>query len=254
MPWALAVLFLITAALYASVGFGGGSTYTALLVLNGTDYRILPTIALSCNILVVTGGLWRFQKAGHLDIRAVSPFLVTSIPAAWLGGRLAVSETLFIGLLGFALLLSGLQLLFQQNLEVKSLEHSKTTVFVAPIVGGAIGLLAGVVGIGGGIFLAPVLYFLKWGTAHRIAAACCLFIFANSVAGLFGHISKFDNNDVTQDIVAYWPLFLAVIIGGQLGSYIGSKKLKPIFIKRLTALLILYVALRLLKNWVSLVG
>ena len=87
MPILLAILFFITAAFYAAVGFGGGSTYNALLVLNGTDYRILPSIALGCNIIVVTGGVIRFWQAGHLRIARLVPFLAASVPAAWIGGR-----------------------------------------------------------------------------------------------------------------------------------------------------------------------
>lgn len=103
----LTCLFAITAVLYASVGFGGGSTYNALLALSGTDFRILPAIALACNIIVVSGGVWRFSQTGDLNAQRLAPYLIGSVPAAWLGGQLPVSETVFIGLLGGALLLSG---------------------------------------------------------------------------------------------------------------------------------------------------
>lgn len=104
MTIALGLLFFVTAAIYASVGFGGGSTYNALLVLHGTDYRILPGIALVCNILVVAGGVIRFHFARQLSVQRLLPFLITSVPAALLGGRIPLSETLFVGLLGGALL------------------------------------------------------------------------------------------------------------------------------------------------------
>ena len=147
MPWSLLGLFFITATLYASVGFGGGSTYNALLVLSGTDYRILPSLALSCNILVVMGGLWRFHISRHLNTKRMLPFLVTSIPAAWFGGQLIVSETFFIGLLGFALLLSGLRLITQKTLVIDSAVHASSPVFLPPIIGAVIGLLSGIVGL-----------------------------------------------------------------------------------------------------------
>ena len=253
MPWALIGFFFITAMLYAAVGFGGGSTYSALLVLSGTDYRILPTLALSCNILVVTGGLWRFRNTGYLDIRRMIPFLVTSIPAAWFGGRLLVSETLFVGLLGFTLLLSGARLMIQK-LPAEPL-HAKPNdpIIFAPFMGGVIGLLAGIVGIGGGIFLAPILYFLKWGSARQIAAACSLFIFTNSVAGLSGQLTKLGSTEFIVPLLTYWPLLPAVFIGGQIGSYLASKGLHPIWIKRLTSVLILYVAIRLLYRWTAII-
>jgi len=255
MPsWGLLLLFFVTAALYASVGFGGGSTYNALLVLNGTDYRILPSIALMCNVLVVSGGLWRFHQTQHLSIRAMLPFLVTSIPAAALGGLLIVSETVFIGLLGFALLLSAIRLITQKEASTSTLTKARATpIFITAPIGACIGFLAGVVGIGGGIFLAPILYFLKWGSARQIAAACSLFIFANSIAGLLGQMSKIIDLNLTDLILPYWPLFPAVLIGGQIGSFMASKGLRQNWIKRLTAMLILYVALRLLWSWARIV-
>jgi len=253
MPWMLIGLFCVTAMLYASVGFGGGSTYNALLVLNGTDYRILPTLALSCNILVVAGGLWRFHTSGYLNIKRMVPFLVASVPAAWFGGRLIVSETLFIGLLGFALLLSGLRLLTQRTIITETVTLAPRTTSLAPIIGAIIGLLSGVVGIGGGIFLAPILYFLKWGSARQIAAACSLFIFTNSIAGLSGQLTKLGTSEHLVALLPFWPLLPAVFFGGQIGSYMASKGLHPIWIKRLTSVLILYVAARLLYRWLAIV-
>ena len=115
MPFYIIILFFVVAVLYAAVGFGGGSTYNALLVLQGADYRVLPSIALACNVVVVSGGIWRFSRAGQMPFKALWPFLAASIPAAWLGGSLPVSETVFIGLLGGALLLSGLRLFWQRD-------------------------------------------------------------------------------------------------------------------------------------------
>jgi uncharacterized membrane protein YfcA len=163
MPVVLTAAFFITALLYASVGFGGGSTYNALLVLSGADYRLVPAIALICNVIVVTGGVWRFSRTGDLSASRLAPFLFASIPAAWIGGRLPISETTFIGLLGAALLVSGSHLALQRgSLESQPASHQRRipAVFEASI-GGAIGILSGLVGIGGGIFLAPVLYFLR---------------------------------------------------------------------------------------------
>ena len=247
MTIALGFFFFLTAALYASVGFGGGSTYNALLVLHGTDYRILPAIALVCNILVVTGGVIRFYIARQLQIRRLLPFLVTSVPAAWLGGRVPISEALFVGLLGTALLVSGLYLAFERApKDIPATEGASRQVFVPYATGAAIGLLSGLVGIGGGIFLAPVLYFMKWGTPRQIAAASSLFILANSISGLAGQIMKLQDTDVLHLALPYWPLFPLVIVGGQIGSWLASRKLEPAIVKRLTAILLLYVAARLL--------
>lgn len=254
MPFALAALFLVTALLYAAVGFGGGSTYNALLVLSGADYRILPAIALCCNIIVVSGGVWRFSRAGHVSFKRLSPFLVASVPAAWIGGRLPVSEQIFVGLLGASLLLAGLRLLF----ETQTANNPETTHDARPVasalVGGSIGLLSGLVGIGGGIFLAPVLYLWRWGEAREIAGAASLFILVNSMSGLFGQLTKLGDMSLMPALGEYWLLFPAVFIGGQVGSHLGSARLPARLVKQFTAILILYVAVRLLYRWASVSG
>ncbi len=250
----LAALFAITALLYASVGFGGGSTYNALLVLHGTDYRILPAIALLCNIIVVAGGTWRFVRGGRIDWRRVWPWFVLSIPAAWLGGFVPVSESLFIGLLGGALLVAGGQLVFERQRVVAAGEERRVAPALAVGIGGGLGFLAGLVGIGGGIFLAPILYLLRWGEPRAIAALCSLFILVNSLAGLAGQVGKLGQHEVATIAYDYWLLFPAVLIGGQIGSRLATDKLPPLLIKRMTALLILYVAMRLLWRWYRIVG
>ena len=254
MLFVLGILFFVTASMYASVGFGGGSTYNALLVLSGVDYQILPAIALTCNIIVVTGGAARFWKTGDLPATAMIPFLVTSIPAAWIGGRMEISETLFIGLLGTALLLSGLRLAVQRDPPESLLAASHSHGLIPYVVGGGIGFLSGMVGIGGGIFLAPVLYILSWDTPRRIAAACSIFILANSVSGLFGQLAKLSEREILGDVFEYWPLMIAVFLGGQIGSWAASQRLHPTLIKRLTAALILFVAARLLFRWGTMIG
>lgn len=246
--------FLVTALLYASVGFGGGSTYNALLVMSGTDYRVLPAIALVCNVIVVSGGVWRFTRTGDLSLRRLMPFLAASVPAAWIGGRSPVSETLFIGLLGGALLLSGLHLAFQKRAETETLEpvaQSRNHRLFAAGIGGMIGLLSGMVGIGGGIFLAPALYFMRWGSPRQIAAASSLFILVNSLSGLAGQMMKLQDMALLSLAAPYWPLPIAVLIGGQAGSWLAGHKLDPDLIRRLTALLILYVAVRLIWRWIG---
>ena len=254
MPAILAGIFFVTAILYAAVGFGGGSTYNALLVLHGADFRILPAIALACNLVVVSGGLLRFHRAGLVSVPRLAPFLAASIPAAWVGGRIAVSELYFIGLLGIALLLSGLRLATQASPPASTNAAAPTSPTLAFGVGGAIGFISGLVGIGGGIFLAPVLYFLNWDSPRRIAAACSLFILANSLSGLVGQVMKLQDMSILPLIVPYWPLLVAVLLGGQIGSWFAAKGLQPVIMKRLTALLILYVAARLLYRWFGLIG
>ncbi|WP_298019230.1 sulfite exporter TauE/SafE family protein [uncultured Parasphingopyxis sp.] len=245
----LAGLFALTALLYAMVGFGGGSTYNALLVLSGTDYRLLPAIALLSNIIVVSGGSWRFWRAGHVRFDRLWPWFLLSIPAAWLGGRIAISETVFIGLLGGALLIAGLQLAFERHAGAEATEGRALPLPLQAGIGGGIGLLSGLVGIGGGIFLAPILYLLRWGPAREIAGTASVFILVNSLAGLTGQLMKLDDFGQVEALQDYWLLFPAVLIGGQIGSRIGSTRLPPLLVKRMTAVLILYVAARLLWRW-----
>ncbi len=251
----LAALFFMTAMLYASVGFGGGSTYNALLVLVETDYRILPSIALLCNLIVVSGGTYRFTRAGHVNWRRIMPWIFTSVPAAWLGGYLHISEVLFVGLLGFSLLAAGLRMLLgQKNEEQAGQSPLSRWPALAPVIGTVLGLLAGLVGIGGGIFLAPVLHLLRWDNARRIAATCSVFILVNSIAGLIGQAMKLSNMALLSYMAAYWMLFPAVLVGGQIGSYMGAKRLNPDMLRLLTSILILYVAGRLLLRWWGMVA
>lgn len=242
MVW-LATLFFLTAALYATVGFGGGSTYNAVLALAGTDYRILPAIALVCNIIVVTGGTIRFARAGLIPWRRIWPILVLSAPMAWLGGITPVPQHVFIGLLGVSLLIAGLLMLLQREIEGG---EERGRAWHAPAIGGGIGFLSGIVGIGGGIFLAPLLHVLRWDGAKRIAATASVFILVNSITGLAGQLMKLGDSGRARDLLEYWPLMIAVFVGGQIGSIASLKLLSPQIVRRLTALLVLYVAVRLL--------
>ncbi|WP_031555123.1 sulfite exporter TauE/SafE family protein [Parvularcula oceani] len=258
MSLLLALLFAATALLYASVGFGGGSTYNALLVLAETDYRVLPSIALCCNIVVVTGGVWRFARAGHIPWLRVLPLGLLSVPMAWIGGRIVVPETVFIGLLGGSLLLAGLLLLrpvrAPRPLGAAQAARRRRAAWTEPALGAGLGLLSGVVGIGGGIFLAPVLHLFRWGPGRAIAGTAALFILVNSAAGLGGQMTKLSQTGGLSEAFSYWPLLPAVLIGGQIGSHLGARVLPEAVLRRLTALLVLFVALRLLLRFARLLG
>lgn len=246
----MALLFGLTAAIYASVGFGGGSTYNALLALHGVDYCILPAVALICNIIVVTGGSIRFARAGLVPWRRLWPILLISAPLAWVGGRMPISEALFTGLLGLSLALAGLLLLFQPE-RGEDLPEQRSR-FLTPMIGGGVGFLSGLVGIGGGIFLAPIMHLIGWARAKRIAASASLFILVNSIAGLAGQLMKLQDPAQANALLSYWPLALSVLIGGQAGSIAGIRLLPASLIRRVTAVLILYVAVRLLGKWAQL--
>lgn len=254
MKLGLIALFFLTAALYASVGFGGGSTYNALLVMSGTDTVIMPLIALACNIVVVSGNVFRYWRAKILNFKRYVPLIILSVPMAWLGGSLPISQKLFIGLLAMALVFAGVRLLWHSIANPKTEPNGDNRLGPVPtaLIGGGVGFYAGLVGIGGGIFLAPILYFARWGSAKAIAAACSFFILVNSAAGMAGQYSKLSGQGQLEAAYAYWPLLPAVFVGGLIGNYLGIFKIPEIWIKRLTAILILYVALRLTLKWFTL--
>jgi len=249
----LAALFFLVAVAYSSVGFGGGSSYNALLILSGMDYRLVPAIALTCNILVVSGGVFHYSRAGFLSISKLMPFIVLAVPMAWLGGSLLVSEQVFIGLLGLSLLLAAVQMLLKPQVINAVLDYRTTRYWlIAAPVGGFIGLVAGITGIGGGIFLAPLIYVLHLAPARSVAGITSGFILVNSIAGLAGQMMKAGDYSPVQGWLEAWPLFIAVLVGGQIGSHLGAYHLPELWVKRLTAVLILYVAIRLIWRWLSL--
>ncbi|GLR48355.1 sulfite exporter TauE/SafE family protein [Sphingomonas astaxanthinifaciens] len=248
----LAAAFLLTALLYAMAGFGGGSTYTALLVLAGTDIKAVPVISLLCNVLVVTLGAIAFARAGNFDARRSWPLFILSVPAAALGGRLAVGETLFLGLLAFSLLCAGLTMLWQPwwQQERQPANGPRPVGWVEPLIAGLLGFAAGVVGIGGGIFLAPLLYVRRWGPPKAIAATSAMFILVNSLAGLVGQASK--GLAATAAVIGdHLLLFPAVVVGGAAGALVGSRLIDPKWVRVVSALLILYVAVRLGLRWAA---
>jgi len=248
MKTTLLIPFLIIATLYASVGFGGGSSYTALLVLSGAPFALVPILSLSCNILVVSGNCLRFMKAGLVDFAKAWPFLLFSVPLAWFGGQYIISAAAFTGLLGAVLLLSGLSLLLGPQHYIAKFKRLNHPVFHGAL-GGGLGFLSGIVGIGGGIFLAPILYLIGWGgtkdNSKKIAAMSSLFILLNSVFGLIGQLGKTGSAHLPL-IYGYWPLALAVIAGGFIGNHLGLRVFSQHVVRKLTAILILFVAVRLL--------
>ena len=238
----LAALFGLTALLYAAVGFGGGSTYTALLLLGGVAVGLVPAISLACNVVVVTGGTIRFARAGVMPWAKALPLIVVAAPLAFLGGLTPVKQGVLVILLGVSLLASAIALLFQPQ-TAKPVELSSK--LLLPIAA-AIGYLAGVVGIGGGIFLAPILHLIRWAEARSVAATASLFILVNSLFGLTGQLIKGKGAEMIDAVAGHWALLVAVLIGGAVGTQLAVKTGPATLIRRLTALLVGFVALRLL--------
>jgi uncharacterized protein len=244
MLW-LAAAFFITALLYASVGFGGGSTYNALLAFAGVDYRLLPVIALACNIVVVTGGSIRFARARVTPWRGAMFLTAIAAPAAFLGGLTPISERLFLTLLGSALILTALTLLLPVR------EHDgkpSRAAHLMPVLALPIGYISGLVGIGGGIFLAPLLHLSRWNSARAIAATASLFILVNSLFGLAGQLLKGGADRLASAVTLGLPLLVAVAVGGQIGSLLAARLLPLAWIRWVTAVLTAWVGARLLLN------
>ena len=243
--------FLITAFLYASVGFGGGSTYNALLILYNVDYLLIPKIALTCNLIVVIGGTIRYQLNNLIPWKKVLALIIFSAPFAWIGGRLPIDKELFLIILGISLLISGILLLIRKE-EIENFSksvNSKIGIFLYSIMSVLIGLISGLVGIGGGIFLSPILHLTKTIPSMNIAAISSVFILVNSIAGLSGQFMKDNNTNVINEFVGYYWLFFAVLIGGSIGTYLGIKTFHPKIVRRLTAILVIYVSLRILLGF-----
>lgn len=249
MIW-LALAFFLTALVYSMAGFGGGSTYNALLVLHDTDYRVLPAIALVCNIIVVSAGTAHFLTAKRMRLQDAAPLCLLSAPAAWIGGRIPIPETVFIAALAATLVAAGIFMLVDPPAAENRAPARRE--FALPVaVGGGIGFLSGLVGIGGGIFLAPFLHFIRWGRAHEIAGAASVFILVNSLFGLWGQIVKLGQLQALSTLYAYWPLPISVLAGGLVGGFIGARRLPAGAVKKTTGALILLVAARLIWKLVA---
>src|SRR6056300_537833 len=239
----LFVLFFLTALVYSSVGFGGGSTYLALLLLWGVPYEIFPVIALCCNIIVVSGNCFNYARAGNLNFKFLIPYFIGSIPFAYLGGSLPIEKSFFQLLLFAVLTTAGILLLINfKSYDDKEENYKKIPLYISVSIGSVLGFISGVVGIGGGIFLSPILFLLQAGKPRDIATTASIFILINSVSGLIAQLQK---DHLRIEIVDYWFLILSVVIGGQIGNYLNLKILPSKGLAVLTAILVLFVALRM---------
>ncbi len=227
----LSILFFVTAILYASVGFGGGSTYLALMLIWDIPYYIFPVIALICNIFVVSGNSFNYIKAGNLNLKLLLPY------------PLEIDKNLLEIFLFIVLAIAGTLLL----INFKSYDDNKSSyrdipILISILIGGILGFVSGVVGIGGGIFLSPILFLIKAAKPKHIVTAASLFIFINSISGVIGQLTK---NIVLSDISNYWYLFLVVIIGGHIGNYLNLKIFPTRLLALVTSGLVLFVAIRM---------
>ena len=239
----LTIFFFITAIFYSSIGFGGGSTYLALMLIWDVPFYIFPIIALICNIIVVTGNSINFSRTKNINLSLLVPYLIGSVPFAIFGASISIDKNLFEILLFFILLMAGVFLLLNSKYFGKDqIKIRQIPKVFSIIIGAIIGFISGLVGIGGGIFLSPILFLLRAGYPRHITSTASLFILINSIFGVAGQLTK---DIVFNEFLNYWPLFISVLIGGQIGSFLNIKFLSNKILALMTSFLVIFVAIRM---------
>ena len=236
--YTLVILFFIMAMLYASVGFGGGSSYIAILLLAGLAIEEVRLIALICNIIVVLGACINYYRADLIPWKKILPIVLLSIPFAFLGGMIQLDGPIYKLLAGITLVIAALLMI--KPVKENQIPLKNISMLERSTIGSGIGFISGLIGIGGGIFLSPILNILRWQTAKVISVTASVFILFNSVAGIAGQLT----NPISINIQQILTLGLAVAIGGQIGNYLNIKLLSPRVIKLLTAILVCVVGVR----------
>ena len=244
--WHIILLFFTIAVLYSSVGFGGGSSYLAVLALTGLAFTQIRATALLCNTVVVIGNVFYFHQQKTYNFKKVIPLVLFSIPFAFIGGYLKISQTFFFILLGFTLLFAAITMWVSKKIIASEEKTTQLKMSKNAGYGGFIGFISGMVGIGGGIFLAPLLHLTNWDTSKKIAATASLFILVNSIAGLLGQYSN-PNFEIDWSLTSI--LLITVFIGGQIGRRLSNKLLNQIQLKKATAILIAFVSIRILIKY-----
>lgn len=242
-PYSLALLFFIVALAYSSVGLGGGSSYTALMAIFGVSFLVIPAISLILNLFVTSVGSFNFIRNKHARLRLILPFFISSIPMSYLGGSLKLQKEAFYWILLITLLLVVLRIYFFRAPAIKLKLNNTQQLIISLIAGALLGLIAGIVGIGGGIYLVPLIIILGLGSEKEAAACGAVFIWVNSLAGLAARLQEH-----TIDIADLAPLIIAVLIGGSLGSYMGSFKLAPATMQKLLGSIIIIAIFFLTKK------
>jgi uncharacterized membrane protein YfcA len=239
----LSIFFLITSILYSSVGFGGGSTYLALMLIWEIPFFIIPILALCCNIIVVSGNSINYVRSGNFNFKLLFPYLLGSIPFAFFGASISISKELFEITLFVILSIAGVFLLIEsKSFNNDQIKLNSIPKVVSIFIGSIIGFISGIVGIGGGIFLSPILFLMKAGYPKHITTTASLFILINSIFGVAGQLTK---DIVFDEFLNYWPLFLCVLAGGQIGNFLNIKLLSNKTLALITSVLVIFVAIRM---------
>ena len=239
----VAALFFIVALVYSSVGLGGGSSYTALMVILGFSASVIPTVSLLLNLLVTTIGSFNFIRNRHARFDLVVPFLVTSVPMSYLGGALQLPEQVFQWVLLVSLVVVALRIYFWRDTAIRLELGTTGRIAVSLLAGAVLGLIAGMVGIGGGVYLVPLILILGLGTEQEAAACGAVFVWLNSLAGL---LSRMEYNSI--NLVDYIPLIMAVVLGGALGSWMGAFRLSRKTMEKILGVIVVVAIILLVRS------
>jgi uncharacterized membrane protein YfcA len=242
-PYFLSALFFIVALVYSSVGLGGGSSYTALMAIFGVSYIAIPAISLTLNLFVTSVGSFNFIRKKHARVGLILPFFVTSIPMAYLGGALKLPKEIFYWILLISLVLVAVRIFAWEKTSFTLNIGKAQKILLSLAAGAMLGFVAGAVGIGGGIYLVPLIIILGLGSAKEAAACGAIFIWMNSLSGL---IARFHHHPI--DLNAYLPLIASVLIGGYLGSFMGSSKFSSRMMEKCLGAIILVAIVFLTKK------
>lgn len=229
----LPLLFFIVAFVYGSVGLGGGTAYTALLSLFGVPHTQIPPISQGMNIIVSGSGSYQFIRAGHLRARLILPAILTSMPMAYFGASLNLSKEVFLFVLWLTLLLVGIRLTMLRHIHWRFTPEPTAAIVSVALISAVLGLIAGIVGIGGGIYLVPILLIMNLASAKEAAACGAVFVLLNS---LVGFISRFLHHAI--DWQQLLPLAIAVLIGGTLGAFFGAKRFSADVLEKILILIV----------------
>jgi uncharacterized membrane protein YfcA len=233
-PYLLAGLFFLVALIYSSVGLGGGSSYTALLAIFGLSTLAIPMISLTLNVCVTTIGSFNFIRKGHARIKLIVPFLISSIPMAYIGGSLDVPKDLFYWVLLLSLIFVAVRIYLWKDTAFRLGFGQRGKLIISLILGSLIGLIAGIAGIGGGIYLVPLIMLLGLGTGKEAAACGAIFVWLNSCSGL---ISRLQFNSI--DFTGYIPIIVTVIAGGVIGSFMGATRFSPRTLEKILGVIVI---------------
>jgi uncharacterized protein len=240
MPETILVILAIfvVAVLYSSVGHGGASGYLAVMALLAVAPEVTRPTALILNVFVASIAAFQFYRQGYFSWKVFLPFAATSIPFAFIGGMIILPTTVYKGVLGVVLILAALRLAWKFTAAV---EPRAPNVLIALLIGAVIGLLSGLVGVGGGIFLTPVLLLMNWSETKRAAGISAMFILVNSISGLLGNyqqVAKLPSN--------VWFWIAAAVVGGLIGSTLGSKRFDSLMLRRALALVLAFAGIKLI--------